>query len=220
MDYYGIFKTNVFSVVDENKFKEIMANVEGVNVDDVYPPATEDFSVRYKLKEGVSLYDENGEEIDRQNKEVINNCKKIMDIEGNIIYNPYDKDGNRLHQLIGDSLTYYTPSTESIEIKSMIKNNQKIYNEYGEVVEYTELNTYTKLFNADKYCVYDKYCNEDIDLFFTKIQQILPQNKSFIYEEVGHEGYKDLHGMAVLVTKNKIRSISLVEWLQKEKDNS
>ena len=78
------------------------------------------------------------------------------------------------------------------------EKDKVIYHGFG---SYSSI--YTK--NSDE----DEYGDEPVDNFICQLQEILPNDECFIYQEIGYEKLRYLTGFALIATHDKCDSVDI-----------
>lgn len=159
-NYNSIFKTNLFKVKDEEKFKEL---IRGLSGEDIYTETN------------------NGE------------------------------------FFVGGYCCpdYYPPASESSSADKIVELAKagQLFDQDNNAVPLDGIDNYDTLYDASGDVVYDKFDEYgDMDIFYLKLQELLPENEVFILTQIGWEKLRYVDGFVSIVTSKDISFMSLEQY--------
>lgn len=106
------------------------------------------------------------------------------------------------------------PAQEWPAVQKVYEAGKTLFDESGAIVEWDDLDMYNSLYDEEGDCIWENERGEnDFDAFLSEIQSILPEGECFVYLESGHEKLRYVEGIAIVVTKNACKSISLSQYV-------
>lgn len=132
----------------------------------------------------------------------------------------YRRDEDGLH-LIGcyDTLDYKPYPSQITNVRLYIESGKTIFDENHNAITVDKIDEYNVLYDYEGNVLYDdETADYDFYTFLRELQKLLPDGEHFEFYECGHERLRSVDGYAVFMTNKVLETTTLMEWMNKMKE--